>query len=341
MNEYPAPWADVCVSTRVSLLRNFASVPFDGAMSDADAYDNVARVEEGLIRTGHRNDFNYISMSGVDAAQRAWMAESGQISPELAKRVSRGAAFLAKGRTIGLYVNELDHLRIEGVMPGFQLQRAADLGMAADSWIGHGARYAYDAQFGYLTVNPLMCGAGMTASVTMHLPMIAATQKRDALTEQLRSRGQVLKPLRTDLGEPGDSMFQLIHNVTLSSTPEDALLSLSESVEELVTTERDIRGKWKNSDLLLLEDRVFRDLAIVEAARLMNEKEMCLRVSQLRFAAASGLVEMPFEALDQLRMNLSDAALNLRSDAVLSDRQRDEMRANAMRRELAFILPER
>ena len=102
MNEYAAPWADVCVSTRVTLLRNFAAVPFDSAMSDSDAYDNIARVEEGLINTGHRNEFTYISMSGVDAAQRAWMAESGQITPELGKRVSRGAAFLAKGKTIGI-----------------------------------------------------------------------------------------------------------------------------------------------------------------------------------------------------------------------------------------------
>ena len=48
MNDKTAPEADVVLETRVSLLRNFADVPFDASMSDEEAMHNVARVNAAL-----------------------------------------------------------------------------------------------------------------------------------------------------------------------------------------------------------------------------------------------------------------------------------------------------
>ena len=116
MNDKTAPEADVVLETRVSLLRNFADVPFDASMSDEEAMHNVARVNAALEEAGQRDAFVVSRLADMTASERGRLAEHGLIDRDLLKNAARTAAFLSKGATINIGVNGTEHVRIDAAL---------------------------------------------------------------------------------------------------------------------------------------------------------------------------------------------------------------------------------
>ena len=330
MNDRTAPEMDVVVETRVSLLRNFADVPFDSGMSDEEAMHNAARVNAALEKAGQRDAFVMSRLADMTASERGRLAEHGLINRDLLKNAARATAFLSKGATINIGVNGADHVRIDAALPGFQIERTAGLAFMADDWLDGVGAYAYDDQFGYLTAEPLLAGAGMIASVTLHLPMLRASGQTTRLMRDMDKKGLSLKKRFDEKGEQS-GLYRLSAAVKMGQTEESALEALSDAALGLIAAERAVRERILAQDKLLVEDRAGRSLALIGAARLMSAPEMRERCSEIRLAAALGLIDRPLDAIDRLISEMSDASIECRVAEKLTERQRDILRADALR----------
>ena len=339
MNEYTAPEFDVALASHVSLMRNFADTPFDSLMSDEHARYNIERVDEALHMARRRSEFSFVRMADTSEAERVWMVNCGQINPGMLKRTSRGAAFFSKGGTINVLVNETNHVRVTGVMPGLQIGRAADLCCGAGEWIEKAADYAFDTQFGYLTVDAAQCGSGMTALVAMHLPALCGSDRLNALTRQVLKPEQTLGPLAAYEETPADALYQLNATARLGQPYEEMLDRLSEVAQELIEAEREERLTRHRGDPLVAQDKLARAVAVIEAARLMPEPEMRSLCSALRVSAALGLIDIPLAKIDQMRLSLLDPALDMSADETMDERTRDALRADTFRDRLYELLP--
>jgi len=89
-------------------------------------------------------------------------------------------------------VNEEDHIRLQCIFPGYQLNEAFVYINKVDDAIEDQLPYAFDEDLGYLTCCPTNIGTGMRASVMMHLPALTATGLPGITSAQ-----QALLPLRT------------------------------------------------------------------------------------------------------------------------------------------------
>ena len=98
--------------------------------------------------------------------------EKHLISPNLANESRCGAVILSDNESISIMVNEEDHLRIQCLYPGFQIQEAWDLASRIDDIFEEMADYAFDEKRGFLTSCPTNVGTGIRASVMMHLPAL-------------------------------------------------------------------------------------------------------------------------------------------------------------------------
>lgn len=330
MNDRTAPEMDVVVETRVSLLRNFADVPFDSGISDEEAMHNAARVNAALEKAGQRDAFVMSRLADMTASERGRLAEHGLINRDLLKNAARATAFLSKGATINIGVNGADHVRIDAALPGFQIERTAGLAFMADDWLDGVGAYAYDDQFGYLTAEPLLAGAGMIASVTLHLPMLRASGQTTRLMRDMDKKGLSLKKRFDEKGEQS-GLYRLSAAVKMGQTEESALEALSDAALGLIAAERAVRERILAQDKLLVEDRAGRSLALIGAARLMSAPEMRERCSEIRLAAALGLIDRPLDAIDRLISEMSDASIECRVAEKLTERQRDMLRADALR----------
>ena len=331
MNEWEAPACDVAVMTQVTLARNFADVPFDSVMSDEEAAHNIARVASAIEAAGRKEAFSLARLAEMTESEQGRLADHYLISRELLKRPSRSAAFLSKGSTMSIMVNDEDHVRICGMLPGMQVERAADLACQADAWLDATGVYAYDSQFGFLTADPAGAGSGMKASVILHLPTMRAAGQVPRIHQQLVKQGVSLKPWREEKGDVLGNLYQLTGTALIGKTEEDMLGTLSEAAEMIVGCERGVRRKIYEQDPLIVEDRVNRSVALIQAAKLMSEREMMLRLSELRTGAALNLLNVGVDALDRLACDMQNASIECRSMEKMTERQRDAMRAGALR----------
>ena len=330
MNEWEAPASDIVVMTRVRLARNFADVPFESVMSDDEAAHNISRVAAAIEAAGRKEAFTLARLADMTKSEQGRLADHYLISRGLLKRPSRGAAFLSKGSTMSVMVNEEDHVRIFGMLPGLQVERAADLACQADGWLDATGAYAYDSQFGFLTADPANAGPGMKATVVMHLPTMRAAGQIARIHQELAKQGLSLKPWREEKGDVPGNLYQLTGAAVIGRTEEDMLGTLNEAAEKVVACERGVRQKIYEQDALIIEDRVCRSLALIRAAKLMSEREMMQRLSELRTGAALGMLNATGEAVDRLMADMQNASIECRSMEKMTERQRDAMRAEAL-----------
>ena len=81
-------------------------------------------------------------------------------------------------------------------------------------------------------------------------------------------------------------------------------------------------------------------ILISDAAKLMSEREMMQRLSELRTGAALGMLRVGCEAIDRLTCDMQNASIECRSMEKMTERQRDALRADALREAFDALLDE-
>src|SRR6266511_598086 len=132
------PKGSIVLSTRIRLARNLEGYVFSQRAKDADRSAVLTRVEEASAASDLLQGAVTIRLDRLERVDRQLLHERHLVSKELAglEREARprpGAALVVQG-TVGVMVNEEDHLRLHGMRSGFALEDAyADLeGLDAD-----------------------------------------------------------------------------------------------------------------------------------------------------------------------------------------------------------------
>ena len=76
---------------------------------------------------------------------------------------------IAENEQVSLMVNEEDHLRVQVIQSGLNLQNAWESINRVDDLVEKQVTYAFNEQLGYLTACPTNVGTGMRVSVMLHL----------------------------------------------------------------------------------------------------------------------------------------------------------------------------
>jgi len=190
---HPAPEEDVVLSSRVRLARNYEDVPFAPVMNREWAEETINRAQAAVGAVDEGRAFRMLRMSALTDEQRNRLVEHHLVSYDLLKFTELSAALISTGETVSIMINEEDHLRIQGLLPGLQLERAADLAFAADDWLCAAHPYAFDRQLGYLTSCPTNTGTGMRASAMVHLPAIAMINQVGGIVQAVGKLGMTVR----------------------------------------------------------------------------------------------------------------------------------------------------
>lgn len=331
MPEYLAPEQDVVLSSRVRLARNYANVPFIPMMNDALAEDVIQRAEDAVRAAGNGAAYEMIRVRDLSDAQRKRLVERHLISYDLLKTPDWAAALISSGQTVSVMINEEDHLRVQGLLPGLQLEKAADLAFTMDDILGKDGAYAFDGEWGYLTSCPTNTGTGMRASTMLHLPVLNMTGQISNVVQALAKLGLTVRGLYGEGSDAVGCLYQLSNQVTLGRAEEDVIRSLIAATEQLCEHERAVRAQLLESDVPALTDRLMRSVGILRSARIMTGTEFMKRMSDLRLAAALGMIDLPLPRVDEWTKALQDGSLRAELGEAAGGRAVDEERANRMR----------
>ncbi|MBE5774148.1 MAG: ATP--guanido phosphotransferase [Clostridiales bacterium] len=341
MREYiMAPEQDVVISSRVRLSRNFEDLPFSPKLTREYSEEVIERTSEVVFGGINGSAYTLLRMSELEEDARSRLVEHHLISYDLLKFVNRSAAMVSSAGTVTVMLNEEDHVRIQGLLPGLQLERAAEMALKLDEDLEKRYPFAFDAQWGYLTACPANTGTGMRASVILHLPALNGAGQMGAVMQTIAKLGLTIRGLYGEGSESRGNLFQLSNQATLGRSEEDVIRSLAAATTQIVEHERTMRENIEKKDMLQLQDTLMRSWGELMYARLMSAKEFMKRYSDIRYAASMGYLHAPLPALDILMMDMQPGSLGVRAGKLIGERESEILRASLVREELKKLVSE-
>ena len=281
----------IVLSSRVRLARNFSEYPFPSRCSAENKNKICAKVKEALSQFSCER-FNYIQLDSLSAIEKNILLEDHMISRDFCDGDTDGKMLVTDEQgTLCIMVNEEDHLRIQSIVPGLDIESAYKKACEADDAISKGVSVAFDEKLGYLTSCPTNLGTGMRASVMLHLPALTSCGQIKAFINMLTKIGLAVRGLYGEGSDADGCLYQISNQITLGVSEEDAIEKLTGAVRQVVERERQLRETLVSGGGIDFEDSICRSLGILRYAKKMSSKEFLKLWSDVKFGVESGVIK--------------------------------------------------
>ncbi len=322
----------ITVSTRVRLARNLGNVPFPGAMNEAQMRETGHKIADVLCNgnSALSKNLRCIEMEHITDAEAAAMVERHIISPAFARNRAGRLLVCSPDEQIDIMIGEEDHIRIQVIMPGINLDGAYDIADKIDTVLSEELPIAYDDELGFLTECPTNLGTGLRASVMMHLPALEQTGEITRLAATVSKIGLTVRGTYGEGSRSDAALYQLSNQVTLGLTEQSALRNIAAIAKQIIEKERDTRTAFDNDSL---EDAVCRAYGILANARIMESKEAIGLLSRIKLGIDSGFVKIPPELPIRLLIETQPSMLQTNYGCKTAE-ERDKKRAEILRNAL-------
>ena len=344
MNEAVSPWmkakgpdADIVLSSRIRLARNLQKYPFPIIASPETNRQVNEYMSEHIAGKSYSNlgRFDLIAIDELKPIEKRALVEKHMISPYLAEDSNHGAVLINENESVSIMINEEDHLRIQCLFPGFQLNEALTLANGVDDWLEQKLDYAFDETRGYLTSCPTNVGTGMRASVMMHLPALTMTQQINRIIPAINQLGLVVRGIYGEGSEALGNVFQISNQITLGKSEEDIVEDLRGVAMQLINEERSARRSLLESLRTRIEDRVWRSYGILANSRIIESKEAATCLSDVRLGIDLNLIQgVSRDILNELMILTQPGFLQQYAKKALEPEERDVLRATLIRERL-------
>ena len=317
---------DVVISTRVSLTRNLADLPFPAAMTDDQRRLLIARVTAPLEANGLLG----LPWDSLPVWEQQAMAERHLVSPAFAAGEELRAIFASANESVSVSVGARDHLKLQVLLPGLALEEAYTTADTLDTALDKQLPYAFDSRLGYLTQSPADLGTAMHASVYLHLPALQQSRFIYELGSMVSKLGLSLHSVYGESSKGGSCLYQLSNRVTLGISEQAAISNLAGLTRQIVKQERAARESLVGQPGF--EDRVWRSYGLMKHARLLGQDESRALWSNLRVGVAQGLLkDLTLPALDTLLCDIGTAAVMTVIGADVETTELERQRATIVR----------
>ncbi|WP_226670969.1 protein arginine kinase [Metabacillus litoralis] len=331
------PDSDIVLSSRIRLARNMEQYKFPTVSSDKDSQKVLDFFEQTYANKTLEKigQLELLKMNDLQAIQKRVLVEKHLISPNLADQSVFGGCLLSENEEVSIMLNEEDHIRIQCLYPGLQLEEALNMANQLDDWIEEEVDYAFDEQRGYLTSCPTNVGTGLRASVMMHLPALVLTQKINRIIPAINQLGLVVRGIYGEGSEAVGNLFQISNQITLGKSEKDIVDDLISVVQQLITQERNTREALYNSSQIQVEDRVYRSFGTLAYSRIIESNETAKCLSDVRLGIDLGIIkDISRNILNELMVLTQPGFLQQYFGGPLRPNDRDIRRAALIRERL-------
>ena len=317
------PENEIVISSRVRLARNLKDEVFSCLASDKDAGAVLEKISAVLKKEAALSGCSFFAIKDLPAVEKQALVEKHLISPLLAANTAGGALCLSEDEAVSIMINEEDHLRLQVILPGLQLEEAWKKADKLDSLLEQSLPYAFDDECGYLTACPTNMGTGLRASAMLHLPALIMTGQLSRLARTLAQVGLAVRGLYGEGSEVAGNLVQISNQVTLGQGEEEIILSLSSMIAQVVEQEQQARQALLDKKRAFVADRAWRALGLLRYAQVMGAKEAMSLLSDLRLGHDLGLVKgVDLTLLNRLLVLIRPACLQILAGRNLDHNER-------------------
>ena len=331
------PLHEIVISTRIRLARNLHDYVFL-TRADADTRGEIAETIQAAIRKSESlKGLLHLDLEKLDEIDRSLLVERHLISRQHAESSgARRVAFDAH-EVSALMVNEEDHLRMQVMRSGFQLNEAWEQISAIDDALEAHLEFAFHQKYGYLTACPTNVGTGVRVSVMLHLPALRLTNEIEKVAQAAKDMKLAVRGLHGEGTEALGDFFQISNQITLGRSEAEIIDDFRDVViPKIVEYEGAARQSLLRNRLHALDDKIWRALGALQNARLISSNEAMQYLSHLRMGLHVGRVKtINLQTLNELFLQMQPAHLQKLQGERLNGEQRSVARAALIRSRLS------
>lgn len=333
-------FSDVVISSRVRLARNLKKYPFSTRISEEKAASLVEEVQSQL-KDIECEDGKLLAcrLGAMDETERMAMVERHILSPMIAEKKQASGLLLSEDETVCVLVNEEDHLRIQGLSGGMNIQKAFERANQIDDMASQRMEFAYDEKYGYLTACPTNVGTGMRASYMMFLPALGAAGKISRLADEVAKYGAALRGMYGEGTEGTANIYQISNQKTLGSSEEDIIENLNNIALQVILQERKRREYVLMNNFEVIEDQIYRSYGVLKYTKQINAKDAMTLLAQLKLGFDTGILKTEHPVnIFRMMMDIQPSNLSCRLGKGTGSMKRDKARAAYLNQNLPELL---
>lgn len=323
------PQSEIVISSRIRLARNLADFPFIRRCSEADRMGVEKTFRDAIAHVDEWKGLFTVNVADLAAIDRQFLVERQLISRELSEASGARCVFIDGQETFSLMINEEDHLRMQVMHSGLDLDAAWQQINQMDDWLDQRVSFAFHEKLGYLTACPTNVGTGMRVSVMLHLPALVITQQIEKVFRSLQKMGLAVRGLYGEGSQAMGDFYQISNQITLGRSETDLVKQVGEVIPVIIDYEHQARSFLVKESKKDLHDRVSRAYGILCTAQTISSEETLHLLSSVRMGVYLGLIkDLEIPIINKLFIHTQPAHLQKLRGIPLDTAERNVERAH-------------
>jgi len=339
----PSPWlqpggpqSDLVLSTRVRLARNVAGRPFLARLRPEEQQDLEASLKNAVLKALGPKHITWFELADMAEIDKRCLVEQHLISRELAAGEGPRGVGIDAAQQVAIMANEEDHLRLQVILPGLQLEEAWRKADEIDDQLEAHMTYTFSPKLGYLTACPTNVGTAMRASVMLHLPCLVLTRQIEKVFRAVARMRLTVRGLYGEGTQATGDIYQISNQASLGRSESDILQTLGAVIPQITTYEKQARELLATESQTTLDDRIFRAWGLLTHARTISSEETLTLLSAVRLGIHLGrLKNVDMAAVNELFLLTRPGHIQKIRGAELTESERDVARADYIRKRFA------
>lgn len=285
---------DIIVSSRIRLARNIDGIAFPSRL-DANGFASLCdSVKNAMtdISDEKVGKLKFIDMNSVPDTEKIAMVERHVISPAFCEHSQNRGLILSEDESVSVMVGEEDHLRIQVLLSGADIDGCYDIADSIDNALSKNLKIAFDKRLGYLTECPTNLGIGMRASFMLHLPALQMSGQIGKIADSVNKIGLTVRGIYGEGSQSKAALYQLSNQITLGISEKNAIDNLKSIAMQIVAKEKEIR---ESISKIKIEDSVLRAKGVLTCCKILSSDEMMSHLSQIKLGISMGIIDAPRE----------------------------------------------
>lgn len=328
-------FSNIVMSSRIRLARNLSALPFPNKARKKELNEILSITRNAAEGVDYLKKSVFFKINELDNVDKQFLIERHLMSHEHASNPEGKALIVSEEEVLSIMINEEDHLRIQVMQSGFNLDETWKIANAIDDALSRKLDFAYSLHWGYLTACPTNTGTAMRGSVMLHLPALVMTKQIDKVMAAISKLSFASRGFYGEGTQASGNIYQISNQVSMGHSEQDVLQNINGLIRQVIEQEEQARQALLVQNKPMVEDKVFRSYGTLKNAHIISSQETVELLSMVRLGIDLEILhDVDRNAINELFIMIQPAHLQKISGKKLSASERDTKRASLIREKM-------
>ncbi len=301
---------DTILSSRVRIARNILGFHFPALLSEAQEEEVYSIIVDTFPTVPDGKRFQILRLAELDGMAQKIFEERGMLPAVHTNGASKGLVIRDDG-VVSATINIKDHLRLASFSSGFTISDCFSRVYEVEHALADQLAFSAVKDYGYLTSHIDDIGSGVKMSVLCSLPGFFFTERIKAKIQELTKQNfEVYAYYAQNSKKLLGYLYLISSKSAAGSNPERQLHHVQNTIQQLITEERELRNSLIDSQLWRVRDTVIKAFYFAKHAFLLNVKDTTDVIFKIKLGINVGIVQgLSCEACTALLYQIQTAHL--------------------------------